>query len=71
MEKGMATFVKQTIGMYRSGFDSRRMLLQVVLPLPSGSLCCEDLQSCEALPDHAHSSPLSTASSRSCGFTCV
>ena len=29
MEKGMATFVKQTIGMYRSGFDSRRMLLQV------------------------------------------
>ena len=29
MEQGMASFVKQTIGMYRSGFDSRRMLLQV------------------------------------------
>lgn len=25
----MASFVRQTIGMYRSGFDSRRMLLQV------------------------------------------
>ena len=25
----MAAFVRQTIGMYRSGFDSRRMLLQV------------------------------------------
>ena len=34
MEKGMATFVKQTIGMYRSGFDSRRMLLQVPADLP-------------------------------------
>ena len=34
MEQGMATFVKQTIGMYRSGFDSRRMLLQVSLHLP-------------------------------------
>jgi len=29
MERGMASFAKQTIGMYRSGFDSRRMLLQV------------------------------------------
>ena len=31
MERGMAAFVRQTIGMYRSGFDSRRMLLQVGL----------------------------------------
>lgn len=35
MEKGMASFVKQTIGMYRSGFDSRRMLLQVPAELPN------------------------------------
>jgi hypothetical protein len=29
MELGMQGFVAQTIDMYRSGFDSRRMLLQV------------------------------------------
>lgn len=33
MERGMASFVRQTIGMYRKGFDSRRMLLQVSHPL--------------------------------------
>lgn len=30
MELGMHRFVAQTIDMYRRGFDSRRMLLQVV-----------------------------------------
>ena len=36
MERGMASFVRQTISMYRGGFDSRRMLL-TVRPVPCSS----------------------------------
>lgn len=38
MELGMQRFVTQVIDMYRSGFDSRRMLLQARFNLPPCSL---------------------------------
>ena len=44
MERGMASFVRQTITMYRGGFDSRRMLLTVRRALcSSASSACRDV----------------------------